>query len=234
MLLFVHKKKTSFLPPLHRPFTRYIEHIMNNTGQHSQQAATDLARRLDGIFVSIALVVAAQFRLLGPWTAPIWARFNRANRRLQALLAHLAAGRLPRPHVPRPRHPYTRDPMTAAPLPPLPRAQAWLVRMIGYHAAGYGAQLQTLLHDPATLAVLAAAPSAGRTLRPFCRLLGVTLPAVLQLPPRAPRQPRSRPAQPRPKPPVIPPWGLAPPEPEPPPRPFGTDTAGFEFDFKPA
>ena len=220
--------------PLHRPSIRYIEHIMNNMSQHSQQAATDLARRLDGIFVSIALAVAAQFRLLGPWTAPIWARLNRANRRLQALLAHLAAGRLPRPHVPRPRHPSTPDPMTAAPLPPLPRAQAWLVRMIGYRAAGYGAQLQTLLHDPATLAVLAAAPSAGRTLRPFCRLLGVTLPAVLQLPPRAPRQPRSRPAQPRPKPPVIPPWGLAPPEPEPPPRPFGTDTAGFEFDFKPA
>ncbi len=55
---------------------------MNTMGQHSQQAATELAGRLDAIFASIALVVAAHFRLLGPWTAPIWARLNCANRRL--------------------------------------------------------------------------------------------------------------------------------------------------------
>ena len=212
---------------------------MNNVGQHSQQAATELAGRLDAIFAAIALVVAAHFRILGPWTSPIWARFNRANRRLQALLAHLAAGRLPRPHAPRERRPSTPDPMNPAPLLPLPRAWAWLVRKIGYRAAGYGAQLQYLLDDPAMLAVIVAAPTAGRTLRPFCRLLGVTLPAVLQLPPRKrkPHSPQARPAQPRPKPPrpkppVIPPWGLPPSEPEPQ-HLVGIDTAGFEFDFKP-
>ena len=209
---------------------------MNDMGQHSQQAATELAGRLDAIFAAIALVVAAHFRILGPWTSPIWARFNRANRRLQALLAHLAAGRLPRPHAPRERRPSTPDPMNPAPQLPLPRAWARLVHKIGYRAAGYGSQLQAVLDDPAMLAVLAAAPSAGRTLRPFCRLLGVTLPAVLQLPPRTrkPRPPRARPVQPRRKPPVIPPWGQPPPEPALPVRPLGIDTAGFEFDFKPA
>ena len=150
------------------------------------------------------------------------------------MLAHLAAGRLPRPHVPRARRPSERDPK--APAPPLPRAWAWLVRKIGYQAAGFGSQLQTLLYDPAMLTVLQAAPTAGRTLRPFCRLLGVDLPAVLQLPKRLrkSRPPRARPAQPRTKPPVIPPWGLPPTEPEPPLPQIGIDTAGLEFDFKPA
>ncbi len=103
------------------------------------------------------------------------------------MLAHLAAGRLPRPHVPRARRPSERDPK--APAPPLPRAWAWLVRKIGYQAAGFGSQLQTLLYDPAMLTVLQAAPTAGRTLRPFCRLLGVDLPPALRMPPR-PEKPR--------------------------------------------
>ena len=211
---------------------------MNNPAASSPHPASQLARKLDGIFVSIALMVAAQFRILGPWTAPIWARLNRANRRLAVLLAHLAAGRLPPRHASRPPGSRQRtnepDPLTPAPLAPLPRAQAWLVRMVGYHAAGFGSQLQILLHDPATIAILAMTPTAGRTLRPFCRLLGVTLPAVLQLPPR----PRAkRPPQPRPRrkvTQVIPPWGAPIPEPEPPARPIGIDTAGIEYSFKPA
>ena len=210
---------------------------MNNSLASSPHPASELARKLDGIFVSIALMVAAQFRMLGPWTAPIWARLNRANRRLATLLGHLAADRLPRAHAPRApgsrRTPAAPDPLAPAPLPPLPRAQAWLVRMAGYHAAGFGSQLQTLLHDPATIAILAMVPSAGRTLRPFCRLLGVTLPDVLQLPPRPPRPRQSRPARARRK-ALIPPWGAPIPQPEPPVRPIGIDTAGIEYSFKPA
>jgi hypothetical protein len=214
---------------------------MNNSAAPSNHAASDLALRLDRIFVPLALLFAAQFRALGPWTAPIWARLNRANRRLAAILAHLAAGNLPRrraPTAPGSRRPVAEpDPLAPAPLPPLPRAQAWLVRMIAYQAACYGSQLQALLHEPATIAVLAMAPSAGRTLRPFCRLLGVTLPEVLQLPPRPRRvrPPQARPATPRRKVlPAIPPWGAPPPEPDPPAQPAGIDTAGIEYSFKPA
>jgi hypothetical protein len=207
--------------------------------------------------VSLALLVAAQFRVLGPWTAPIWSRLNRANRRLAALLAHLAAGRLPRRRSPRPsgtcRAPAARDPLAPEPLPALPRAHGWLVRIVGYHAAGRGSQLQVLLHDPATIAVLQAIPTIGRTLRPFCRLLGVTLPPVLQLPPRAPRPVRTpardaRPTQAahnalqhktaRPKAlPTRPPWHTPTAEQQPivlpAADPPGTDTAGVEYSFQP-
>ena len=223
-----------------------MEHTMNNPTASSPHPASELARKLDGIFVSIALMINAQFRVLGPWTSPIWSRLNRANRRLAALLAHLAAGRLPRPHVPRApgsRRPVANpDPLALAPLPPLPRAYLWLVRLLGYHAAGYGSQLQTVLHEPATIAILAQVPTAGRTLRPFCRLLGVTLPAVLQLAPRPrrARPPAMPPAQPRPAQPSrpkslpsSPPWYPPTPQPLPPARPVGIDTAGIEYSFEP-
>ena len=223
---------------------------MNNPEASTPHPASELARRLDGIFVAIALMINAQFRVLGPWTAPILARLIRANRRLATLLAHLAAGRLPRRHTPGSRRPAAeRDALAPAPLPPLPRVHLWLVRLLGYHAAGYGSQLQTVLHDPASIAILAQLPAAGRTLRPFCRLLGVTLPAVLQLPPRRARPSRVRPArtrpaemrpplphpaQPRPKSlPTYPPWYPPAPAPLPLAPPVGIDTAGIEYSFEP-
>ena len=65
----------------------------------------------------------------------------------------------------------------------------WLVAIIGYRAAWGMANLDALLRDPITQALLAASPpearkSLGRTLRPLCRLLGVDLPQELSAPPR--------------------------------------------------
>ncbi len=195
----------------------------------------DLAARLDSILGGLLLLIAAQFRRLGPLTLPLWIRISRARQRLGRLLARLADGTLPKPGKPRPGRP------GGPPAAKLPRGQAWLVAILGYHAAGRSAQLNTLLADPAIAAAIAGAPphahvAIARTLRPLCRLLGVDLPAVLQLPKRLrkSRPPRARPAQPRTKPPVIPPWGLPPTEPEPPLPQIGIDTAGLEFDFKPA
>jgi len=55
----------------------------------------------------------------------------------------------------------------------LPRRFGWLVWAASYHAAGYGSQLQAILGTPEMIALLTAAPQAGRILRPVCRMLAV-------------------------------------------------------------
>jgi len=169
---------------------------MNNTAAQPAHPANDLARRLDILLSALALLVAARFRVLGVLSNPLWTRVTRANARLTRLLGQLAAGCLPRRRQRLPR-PQSRD--VTAPMPPrLPRGRAWIVRMLGYEAVGHAAQLESLLRNPATVALLAAAPTAARTLRPLCRMLGVELPPELQLPPRPPRpRPnRDKPARP--------------------------------------
>jgi hypothetical protein len=54
-----------------------------------------------------------------------------------------------------------------------PRRFGWLVRCASYHAAGYGCQLREILGQPEMVALLLAAPQAGRILRPMCRMLAV-------------------------------------------------------------
>ncbi len=55
----------------------------------------------------------------------------------------------------------------------LPRGFGWLVRIALYRAAGYGSQLRVILAQPEMVALLMAAPQAGRILRPLCRMLAV-------------------------------------------------------------
>jgi hypothetical protein len=57
----------------------------------------------------------------------------------------------------------------------LPRRFGWLVWAASYHAAGYGSQLQAILGTPEMIALLTAAPQAGRILRPVCRMLAVDM-----------------------------------------------------------
>ena len=185
--------------------------------------ASEFARHADVILNSILLLIAASFRILGARTVPLWNRVSRTRQRLIRLLAHLAAGRLPRPHIPRaptalPHAARERDPLTALPPPRLPRANLLLIKLLGYHAAGYASQLQHLLDQPGMAAALAAAPGAARTLRPLCRILGVNLPAILRLPPRPPRQRPAKPARPKPLP--LPPLLPLYPQRKPRPMPF--------------
>ena len=50
----------------------------------------------------------------------------------------------------------------------------------GYHAAGFGCQLQHLLSDPEMVALISAAPQQmGRVLRPLCWMLGIKPPPGL-------------------------------------------------------
>jgi len=76
--------------------------------------------------------------------------------------------------------------------------------MLGHHAAAYGSQLNHLLHQPETIALLRAAPArtrmaAARAVRPILHMFAWNLPDVLQHagPPR-PRRQRAPPPPPLP------------------------------------
>ena len=144
---------------------------------------------------------AAKNRAAAPLILLLWGRLNRLALRMTALAARVAAGTaaprrrtVPRPASARPRKPDPR----------LPRRFAWLVRLVPGTGA-FGSQLQYLLADPEMTALIAAAPQAGRILRPLCRMLGVRPPPNL--------------LRPRPAPPAAPPRpaasGRAPPPPSP-------------------
>ncbi len=192
--------------------------------------APALAAKLALILADLGRLIFARCLLLGPLAIPLNNRVAGVARRLAALLAHLAAGRLPRLYAPRPK---AEDGTRHGGPPPtnLPTRRAWIVVTLGHHAAGYASQLQFLLNDPQTLATLAAAPpqavaSIARTLRPLCRRLGVDLPAILQPPPPPPRPP-APPKPARPKPAPLPPLLPLYPQRKPRPYPFLTPLRKF-------
>ncbi|MBC7636780.1 MAG: hypothetical protein H7251_14380 [Acetobacteraceae bacterium] len=134
--------------------------------------AHDLARRLGGILLGLAAVVARRFlkqpRLVA-LIVPLWRRLTRI------------VGRFERALVPQVR---VRKAGTGggsgrrAPGLQLPSGRGWLVRELGHEAAGYGLQLAHLLAEPEMQALLAAMPGVGLVLRPVCRMLGYDLAAV--------------------------------------------------------
>ncbi len=127
--------------------------------------------------------------LAGPLIILICGRLRRMARRFASLAARHVAGRL---HIRR-RAPSPR-PARRRSGPPgwYPRGHAWLVRLVPA-AAGGGSQLQYLLAEPEMADFLAAAPQAGRILRPLCRALGIRPPETLRLKPPARRTPASPP-----------------------------------------
>jgi hypothetical protein len=139
------------------------------------------------------------------WTL-LWRRLGRLAERFTTLYARWQSNTLPRRRPPRPgRVPSA----TATPRPRLPAANGWVNHRIPESAPPSGL-LDALLRqqEPELRAFLAAAPQAGRLLRPLCRALGIVQPAWLRLParPRRPRPtptpqaaPRWPPGQPRPR-----------------------------------
>ena len=136
----------------------------------------------------------------GPLIALLWNRLSRLTRRFDALVARLQAGQ------PAAVYPKRTRPARAPPEPGvlrLPRDHWWLFRLLPREAAAaHRGRLEALLADPQTAALLAAAPEAGRILRPLCRLLAIHPEGALALPSAAGKPP------PRPrfvKPPPLPP-----------------------------
>jgi hypothetical protein len=94
--------------------------------------------------------------------------------RIERMLLRFRAGRLWRMPA-RTAHAVRRG-RTAGCGPALPRRFGWLVKIGGYRAAGYRAQLEMALQTPEMSALLAAAPQAGRIMRPLCRALALEWP----------------------------------------------------------
>ena len=172
-------------------------------------ASPALADRFARLVEGLRRAIAARGVGLGlalPLMLLLWSRLRRTAERFARLAEKVRAGTLPPPRRRR------RSPRPVQPQPPqpprLPRGFAWLVRRLP-QAASAASQLQHLLADPAMADLLAAAPQAGRLLRPLCQMLGVRPPPARSLssagpvgppPPVRPAAP-SRPAfRPRPPP----------------------------------
>ena len=123
-----------------------------------------------------------------PLTLLAWIRLRRLLARFGALVAAVQAGRFPASRRetgeasrPRPTRPAAR----------LPGRSGWLLRLAPALETRLGrAQVESLLGDPELRALLAAAPQAGRILRPLCHMLQIELPPALRLPRRPRRQRR--------------------------------------------
>jgi hypothetical protein len=133
----------------------------------------------------------------GPFAGATWSLMLRQGRRFAALVAKWQAGTLPAVRPPRKRPASER---VARPILKvvLPRGFMWFRKLFPDTATPFAGTLSHHLHDPDMAALVAAAPQAGRILRPMCRMVGLKPPPYLQLPKR-PRRPRpARPAKPRP------------------------------------
>ena len=132
----------------------------------------ELAQRLGMILAALAALVAARF-LRRPGLAgliiPLWRRLTHVARRFRAAMRPTVRRRLPVP-----RNPTNKDATDKVATVRLPGGRGWLVRELGYEAAGYGSQLEALLSEPAMRAALVAMPRVRRVLRPLCRMLGLS------------------------------------------------------------
>ncbi len=165
---------------------------------------TPLLLRLAQLFGGLRTAVAAcgGRRMLGwdrrpddprivPLIIPICAHFSRLMARFERLVARLAAGWRPSQTARAPRP--AGSPRAPRPPSPLPRRFGWLV-VFTHGATAYAGHLQVLLAEPGIADLLAAAPSAGRLLRPLCRMLGIRPgPPLAEAapPPANPARPRS-------------------------------------------
>jgi hypothetical protein len=170
--------------------------------------ATRFSLILAGLRAAIA-PVAARDRARTALLVLLWGRLARSATRFERLFARWREGTLPKPRPSRAGQPTTRQPH-----PHLPANPAWLVAM-ARETAPMASQLQHLLAHPDITEFLAAAPQAGRILRPLCHMLGIPRPPALPPPPRKrpPTQPTVGWAQPTtaPTPAVSPPPRAMPP-----------------------
>ena len=139
------------------------------------EAALALAQRLGLILAGLAAVVARRFlrepKFVG-LIIPLWSWLGRSGRRFARAVS--------RPAVVWTGTAVARTRAASGLMRVrLPARRAWLVRALGWEAAGYGCQLEALLAEPEMQAVLARLPAAGRILRPLCRMLGMTVPALV-------------------------------------------------------
>ena len=130
--------------------------------------APELVQRLGWIVAGVAALVARRFLREPKFFAliiPLWSWLGRSARRFARVRVDVVRAV---PVVRTKRISVARRAGVR-----LPSGRGWLVRALGWEAAGFGSQLQALLAEPDLQALLTAAPAAGRILRPLCRMLGV-------------------------------------------------------------
>lgn len=151
-----------------------------STSPQLHESTPELVRKLGLIVAGLAALIARRFlrmpHLVG-LTVPLWRRISHVVHRFSRALVRPARGRPARTG---------RRAASREYAPSLPSGRGWLVRELGYEAAGFGCQLEALLADPAMQAVLIAMPAMGRILRPLCRMLAVPVVAALVAPVVAP------------------------------------------------
>jgi hypothetical protein len=157
-----------------------------------------LAVRLVGILLGLLASVAHHLPRTAHAgvTTSLCHYLYRTARRLTRLIEAVANGRAPKPR--RRARPGRSGSKPVA----LPRQPAWLLRDLRHQAAVWRNQLERLLDEPEARAFLAAAPTAGRLLRPLCHMLALKPP--LLYPPKSgsePRPERAAAALPEPAPP---------------------------------
>ena len=160
---------------------------------------------IEGLFSDVVTKLThncAEWPLNKPLITLIWRRLHRMSRRFAAILARLHAGALPEATTPPapasapddPAADPAADPVSpprpaAAPRPPGPSQRlGWVIHAVSYFVLMRHYELQELLEDPETEALVARAPELGRILRPLCRMLNVKPLPWLALP----RRPRPR------------------------------------------
>ncbi len=167
------------------------------------ESSPALATATDTSFANLRMILRALLAALGGWrmeavvAVEVYRRVSRSIGKIERLLVRFRAGKLWR--MPK------RDAAPARPVrgagvgPRLPRRFGWLMKLGGCQAAGFGAQLQTVLSTPELAELLVASPQAGRILRPWCRALAVELPGMADKAPaergavRRRRAPRAKP-----------------------------------------
>ena len=149
------------------------------------------------LFLKTLAAEACKLRV-GAVSVATWTRGRRFQQRFLALYARWKAGTLPKPRVRKNTSPRPTGSSPVAGLPQsgegaggagaaglLPRAFAWLYRMLPSSAGTLGSMLGPLLTEhPEMRAFVAEAPQAGRLLRPICTMVGLKPPEYLQLPKR--------------------------------------------------
>ena len=166
------------------------------------------AQIIASLCTHVATGVAAD-RARAPLLSIVYYRLVRMLHRLDRLALRWQQGTLPKPRPsragqPRPAPPQPNpapDPAAARP-PRIPTRHAWLLHL-HQPTAQLREQIALLLATPQFASLLAAAPQAGRIMRPLCHMLAIPIPPPLQLPQR-PQRPRPQRARgPRHK---TPPW----------------------------
>jgi hypothetical protein len=102
-------------------------------------------------------------------------RLGEILRRIEGMVSRFQAGRVGPALVKGSGEVGVRGPRREAGVRLWPCRFAWLVREIGWEAAGFGSQLRAVLETPEVVAWLSACPQAVRVLAPVCRMLAIEM-----------------------------------------------------------